>query len=554
MAQTTARDKAAALVRRRHPEFTANATRLQWLQDSLEGGDRYRNATYGFDRMQLAGGQAFQATRRNLIRHKHEQPDPTTGEEDRNYWLRWVRTPVPSFVAECVETHLAEVYGREITRKGPEPIRKWWSDVDGAGTTIDEWMGDTVAPLLMALGQLDLIFDRPKPPEGEPVRSRADQVRNRLDRCIAGIILPEAMLWWRLEPVTGRYLECLVDECSEDGEALFRHWTAAGSTLYDDRGRAVESVAHGYGRVPVVRVFDRRHPKQRNIGMSRYEAIAELQREAYNKESELVLSNALHAHPTVQAPEDFLQADASVPIGPGFVLPKKKSNISTGGSTYEPWEYLEPPTGPAESLRADLARIREQVDRAAKLTKPAGASGTGKGTVAQSGISKALDQKSGNAYLAKISAVLRRAERTAAEFVGVVLDLGPAADAAATVAVSYPRTFNLLTAEELSKGLAEFQGALAASGECPDVEVPWLQEIVHVALPGREDAELAAWDRGIVEAVRRQAAERSERREAGPDPIPPPKSAAPPAEPGAEDDEGDEVEESIDEVDDPDLA
>jgi len=32
-------------------------------------------------------------------------------------------------------------------------------------------------------------------------------------------------------------------------------------------------------RVPIVRVFDRRQPRFRNIGLLRYEAIAELQRE-----------------------------------------------------------------------------------------------------------------------------------------------------------------------------------------------------------------------------------------------------------------------------------
>jgi hypothetical protein len=38
-------------------------------------------------------------------------------------------------------------------------------------------------------------------------------------------------------------------------------------------------VEHRYGRVPIVRVLDRRRPRLRNIGLPRYEAIAELQRE-----------------------------------------------------------------------------------------------------------------------------------------------------------------------------------------------------------------------------------------------------------------------------------
>ena len=42
--------------------------RWRWLLDSLEGGERYRQATYGIDRRGLPI--------RNLIRHKREYPDP----------------------------------------------------------------------------------------------------------------------------------------------------------------------------------------------------------------------------------------------------------------------------------------------------------------------------------------------------------------------------------------------------------------------------------------------------------------------------------------------
>ncbi len=50
-------------------------------------------------------------------------------------------------------------------------------------------------------------------------------------------------------------------------------------------------------------------------------------------------------------------------------------------------------------------------DRAALLTKPAGASGTGGSTVGQSGVSKRIDQAAGNDLLSKIAAVLGQAEK-----------------------------------------------------------------------------------------------------------------------------------------------
>src|SRR5205823_303956 len=93
-----------------------------------------------------------------------DAPSPLTTDDD--YELRRARTPVPTFVAEAVQTHLARIYAREVTRLGPEPLTAWWADVDGCGTPIDHWMGETIAPLLLTLGQIDLCMDHPPAPEG----------------------------------------------------------------------------------------------------------------------------------------------------------------------------------------------------------------------------------------------------------------------------------------------------------------------------------------------------------------------------------------------------
>ena len=135
--------------------------------DSLEGGDRYRNAVYGPDRRGLPC--------RNLFRHKREYPDPqqfpksTRGSPgslgtvdaqsqdvgygpypgmlgadpaatamDDDYELRRAGHPVPEFVAEAVEIHLAKVYDQEVARDGPADLMAWWKDVDGCGTPIDD--------------------------------------------------------------------------------------------------------------------------------------------------------------------------------------------------------------------------------------------------------------------------------------------------------------------------------------------------------------------------------------------------------------------------------
>jgi hypothetical protein len=495
------------IIDRRHPEWRLHHVRWRWLLDSWEGGEAYRQAVYGYD---VRGIPV-----RNLIRHKREYPDPRdasfslyTGRPagtdpyvaaaDDDYELRLARTPVPTFVAEAVEVHLARIYAREVVREGPKALRDWWSDVDGLGTPIDQWMADTIAPLLLVLGQLDLCFDHPPVPDGETIETRADEIRLRLGSCVASYILPENMLWWQLDR-QGRYVECLVGEPQEDGTTFYRHWTSSGSTLYDAKGNLVRQTPHRFGRVPIVRVFDRKRPRCRNIGLPRYESIAELQREFYNRDSELILSDTTQAHPLLQGPEDYVQPDGTVPIGPSWLLPKKK-NAQGSSATYEAFEVLEFPKGGADSLRSNKADLRDSVDRAAMLVKPAGAAGSGGSVVSQSGLSKRLDHAAGNDLLSKIAAMLGRAERQAAALAMVVISDGqidqdptPLAD----IRVDYPREFDLDTAEELAAATAKFQQILAAAGHAPRTEGRLLRRLVRLMLPGADDRDYEALDAEI---------------------------------------------------------
>ena len=101
---------ATELIERRHPEWREHQVRWRWLLDSLEGGERYRQAVYGYDPRGLPV--------RNLVRHKREYPapgssdgmlgdlvsffpgrvgeDPATLATDDDYELRRARTPSPS--------------------------------------------------------------------------------------------------------------------------------------------------------------------------------------------------------------------------------------------------------------------------------------------------------------------------------------------------------------------------------------------------------------------------------------------------------------------------
>lgn len=507
------------LVRRRHPLWNEHQIRWRELLDSYEGGQRYRNADYGVDRRGLP--------LRNLVRHRREYPDPQANPNiyqgfgnwlgsvntatmvglgtypgmlgasslatawDDDFEMRRARTPVPEWVANAIWIHLGKIYDQSVSRDGPDEVKEWWRDVNNSGVPIDDWMREVVAPLLMVLGCIDIVCDRPRLPDGVEVVSQADEQLYGLDRVCASIILPENMLWWANDNAGG-YTECLVREYMDlskasleggmsdgtvpefaDGQqwihdsAVYRHWTQDDWTLYAGDGEQLtKSTQHGYGFVPIRRFIDLLRHRTPMVGKSRYEAIMEYQREYYNRSSELILSDTLQAHPFLSGPADYCKADNTLSIGPGYVLPMKEHQES---GTYQGWEFVSPPKDPAESLRKNMQGLRDEADRHASLTKPAGTPGTTGGTVAQSGLSKELDAHSGNKQLSDIAKSLAKFERQLAEFAEAcrtkkrLLPL-PTRQA---IKVTYPARFQLKTTNELLNDLGLLLQSNAQANGCP---------------------------------------------------------------------------------------
>ena len=557
------------VVQRRHVDWLEHQIRWRWLMDSLEGGDRYRNAVYGPDRRGLPC--------RNLFRHKREYPDPqlypttvsgfagflgggTAGRidpslgsgagpfpgqlgadaaataQDDDYELRRSRTPVPEFVAEAVEIHLGKVYDQEVSRQGPDDLLAWWKDVDGCGIAIDDYMRETIAPLLLVLGTIDVCLDHPQAPPGEVINTRADEIAAGLDKVVASYILPTNMVWWRTDSA-GRYLECLVREYVDPADRMdydskgnavdpedpgstgqswrrdyirWRLWRSDESILYNyDGSEVLERVPHKFGRVPIVRLVDLKKHRTRNVGKSRYEAIAEIQREFYNRDSELILSDTLQAHPFLSGPEDYCKADNTLSIGPGYLLPKKK-NPMTG--SYEGFDYVSPPKDPADSLRKNKEDLIESKDRRACLAKPAGAGSLG--TVGQSGISKQLDAHTGHKILTSIAKSLAKAERFLAEYALVVIrqkEVTP--EDRDTITIGYPSRFELHDAASLIDGTTKLQLVLASCGNAPNTERELIQATIRQLLLGLDDDEYAELDDEIELLVETKSQLKEQERE-----------------------------------------
>jgi len=548
------------LVTMRHPEWVEHQVRWRFLLDSLEGGERYRQAIYGFD---LRGMPV-----RNLVRHKREYPsayqqstispylnapvgaDPLMPATDDDYELRRARTPVPTFVPESVSAYLGRIFGRKVERKLPaspiwDQVRKWWRNVDGRRTAIDNWLQDRVFPILLACGTVDILACHPAVPKNETITSHHDELRLNLRSCICKVILPQNVCYWELDGA-GDYTLALVQEWSAGGDSdprylmsqsyttlqfdqpqsssgptsTYRLWLPDRWILYDGGGKKLAEQAHPFGRVPIVRLMYRPKPRCENVGASPFEAIAERQREFQNKDSELILSDTLQAHPLLQAPEDILQPDGQIQVGPGNLLPKKK--FSTGsGYGYESFEVVEFPKGGAESIRLNKSELRESVDRDASLMKPAGADGTTGGTVGQSGIAKEIDNESLHDRLTLVAGVLETCERRILGLVTVVLTDGdppeldePDGDPVAKIA--YPRTFSLRSADQVASLATEFQSILAAGGNAPLAEKMFLSDLFRKAMPGHEDQVYDEVDAEIEAFLNQAQADREQIREALP--------------------------------------
>ena len=518
------------LVKRQHPEYHEFANLWRRIQDSLEGGDRYRFASYGVD------PRDPQRLIHNLTRHKKEYPPPRRSYEpgyadndfhrvgsdsferaaEDSFKMRQARTPVPRFLHDAVQKHLSRIYARPIHRQGPAALQEFWHDVDGLGNSIDEWLTESVAELFLGLGQIDLRFDHPMPPDLLPVHTQADVNRLGLNRCRVAVILPENLPWWR-KGAGNEYVEVLIREhhTNDRGElsTVFRHWDKQGSVLYDCAGKPLSAVIpHPYGRVPIVRIFDRRRVRCLNVGFSRYEGVLESEREYYNQDSELILSNTLQAHPTLQGPMQSFQQGNEIEVGPGGVLPNY-TDPSVGSI---PWSFVNPPKDAARFLAESKSDLVDRVDRMTCQTKPAGSSkagGTGTSTVSQSGYSKELDQRDGNDLLAKVARSLRKLEVTVAEYALLVLTNGalqpdghgPTAD----VTITYPGGFNLLGADELARLGEKIQAFVSAAGNLPEFETVLLCAMQREALPGLDPRVMLAIEQEAERAIQHAAAKRT---------------------------------------------
>jgi hypothetical protein len=513
-------EQAARRIKRGHVEWRENRLLFKRLIDAYLGGSAYRDADYGPD--------AWGFPTRNLMRHKRERPDPRTrgtagltdlatgdrvaiggfsndGREAAlltdplsasgvrgsrpdplaaagvdDYETRRARTPVPQVVADIVGEHLDRIYSHAIRREQTsQALKDFLADVDGRGTDIDTFMTEEVAGPYLAAGVIDLQFDLPPVPEGQGrPATLAEQEARGLRSCRVIAIYPENVRWWRLRP-DGRYAEVIVQEWHEvddgtDVKARYRYWDDRRSILYREDGTILGQQDHDYGEVPIRRVMFRRRSGTTNVGQSPYEGMAERQREIYNSESEVVLSNTLHAHPFLTMAEKYCRPGADVPATIGFVVP---TFVAEEGNTVVPPKFVEPPMGPTESLMKAIAHHTAEAYRQAGLMPPSWATSL-------TGIAREYDLMKLNTHLSRVSNALQRLEEAILDGWALVTQQ-PRGNAK----IYYPGRFGAHDADKLIALLQGLGKVYETTGRLPESDKAFLKLLIREIEPGRQEAE-----------------------------------------------------------------
>jgi hypothetical protein len=479
------KNSARKLISLRHPEYDRSVRQAQWLLDTLSADGSYREATYDLDPygqprgnlhrlpqelpLRSADGKIVNSSG-NPFNSVMDQPDLTDASYEM-FKLRRDRTPVPQFLPMFVDKIMGKIYKRKIERTGPANLIAWTENVDSRRTSLDEFMRDTVAPILCSVGMIDVAFDHPA---ADPLRPGLFGEPDPAG-CVVKIILPEHMLWWIKDTSGFFYVECMVreyvyDEIDNKYVYQFRHWTWQDWTLYDPEGNVLGTGSHSYMIAPIVRLFDKKSIRSDDVARSRFWGVADKSRTYYNEESELILNNTFHNCPILQGPPDDGSGsdDDGIPIGRNLIL---KMVPDRNGNPVG-YQYLTPSSEPNQFMVQRLSMIQGQMEAEAGLSRSVGAVGQGGevGPVAQSGISKAYDQQEGGDYLAGIARMLGTNDYAVLLLALIVLSDGGATESEIrSISSNYPSRFNLLTFDQIAIITLAIQQFKAGSvGQVPE--------------------------------------------------------------------------------------
>jgi len=256
-------------------------------------------------------------------------------------------------------------------------LEEFWSDVDGLGTTINEFMRN-VLTMTMVWGHVDVVLDVMRlDPDMAPLQTEADR-RAAGIRPYASVVTPLQLVNWRIDSnqewVWARWKEASdADRGPFDspssimgGEDVVRYitWSREEWWVHEvrkpKRGQAsVVEIGHGpnpLGRVPLVRFYGQRLLNSFE-GKSLVQDIGQVNVSIYNWAS--MIDEEIYAHTM-----NILVLEES---------PATKSEIEIGTNNALLWQgnhppfYLAPASEPSQFILALIERAVQELYRMATL-------------------------------------------------------------------------------------------------------------------------------------------------------------------------------------------
>lgn len=246
----------------KHPLFIAFSEMWTKLGHVREGIGGFLDGTY------------LIAHPREWVDHKNEQPRvPTKKLKERRKLARYenfAATLIDQMKSALFRDSPLRVLGKYEGQKDREPqgIEAWWEDVDGRGTTIDDYLSFAWDPAA-TFGHVLLYMDR-KGVTGETYA----ETPTPIVRAYAPLDIADwesddqgNLLWVKLiEPPPPR--ENPNEAAAKQAKYRLRIVTRERWDLYDQSGKWQDGDAHHMGTLPCVLLFGKRRPLIPNIGQS----------------------------------------------------------------------------------------------------------------------------------------------------------------------------------------------------------------------------------------------------------------------------------------------
>jgi hypothetical protein len=289
---------------------------------------------------------------------------PYRAEMSEDFLKRQKMARYHNYVETIIDLYCQQIFSQEPKRQTTnEDLTKWWEDVDGAGTSMTDYMRQSIS-LGLAAGHVGILMDSTTDEAAGP--AKADQkARPFLARYLATSITD-----WRMSAaeITGIKLEeavhaeSIVDEAPEGDDARrYLLWDQEGWARFSPNGDLLDGGLPGLGVVPFEVVRPKPSILRPFMGRSLF-SNPNLIRALFNRMSEEdeVLRNQAFSLLTVCVGENGDVEAAKKQIG--TEVGTSRALVSQGKA-----DYISPDMAVPEQIRMNIVQIIREIYRVAHM-------------------------------------------------------------------------------------------------------------------------------------------------------------------------------------------